>query len=107
MTTRAIPAGSAVSHSDSSGPSRPVASRRPSTATATKFTEDLIRKNATDRRAMRSAAMPPWRSTQAPRARPLAPLAGTSEPTASSDIPICQLRTHGMRRQNTGRNSRT
>ena len=107
MTARAIPAGSAVSHSDRSGPRTPVASRRPSAATATKFTEDLMRKNATDRRAMRSAAMPPWRSTQAPSARPLAPLAGTSEPTASSDQPICQLRSHGMRRQKTGRKSRT
>ena len=57
----------------------------PITATATKLTELLITKNATVRRAMSSAGIPPLRSAQAPRARPPAPLAGTSEPTASSD----------------------
>ena len=63
----------------------------PMTATATKFTELLIRKNATERRAIRSAGMPPRCRIQAPSARPPAPLAGTIEPTASSDQPISAL----------------
>ena len=56
------------------------------TATATKLTPLLIAKNATVRFAMSMAGMPPRRSTQAPNARPAAPLAGTSDPTASSDM---------------------
>ena len=84
-------AGKAVSQSDCSGPNRPIAIAVPITATATKFTELLIRKNATERRAMRSPSIPPLLSTQAPSASPAAPLAGTSEPAASSDPPICQL----------------
>ena len=40
---------------------------------------------------MRSPSIPPLLSTQAPSASPAAPLAGTSEPAASSDPPICQL----------------
>ena len=78
----------------------------PSTATATKLTELLMRKNATDRRAICSPGMPPSRRIQAPSARPPAPLAGTIEPTPSSDRPISQLvRPHAW--QKTGRNMRT
>ena len=66
-----------------------------------------MRKNATDRRAICSAGMPPWRRTQAPRARPPAPLAGTSDPTASSEKAISKLERHDIRSQNTGRNIRT
>ena len=79
----------------------------PMTATATKFTELLMRKNATDRRAIFSAGIPPWLRIHAPSARPPAPLAGTSEPTASSDQPISQLVRHDVYRQNTGRNIAT
>ena len=100
-------AGTAVSHSDRSGPSTPTASSVPSTATATKFTDDLMMKNATDRRAIRSPGIPLRCSTQAPSASPLAPDAGTSDPTASSAQPICQLRFQPIRRQNTGRNMTT
>ena len=46
------------------------ASSVPITATATKLTELLIRKKATERRAMRSAGMPPSCRIQAPSARP-------------------------------------
>ena len=74
------------------------------TATATKLTELLIRKNATERRAMCSAFMPPSCRTQAPSARPPAPLAGTIEPIASSEPPICQLRFQLIPRQKTGAN---
>ena len=76
----------------------------PSTATATKLTELLIRKKATERRAMRSAGIPPRCRIHAPSARPPAPLAGTSEPAASSDQAICALVRHDIRLQKTGRN---
>ena len=79
----------------------------PSTATAMKFTELLMRKKATERLAIRCAGMPPSRRIQAPSARPPAPLAGTIEPAASSDRPISQLVRHGMLRQKTGRNMTT
>ena len=79
----------------------------PSTATATKFTELLIRKNATERLAIRSAGMPPRLRIQAPSARPPAPLAGTIEPAPSSARPISQLVRHGMLWQKTGRNIST
>ena len=59
----------------------------PTTATATNLTELLRMKKATLRRAMSSAGMPLLRSAQAPSASPPAPLAGTIEPTASSDMP--------------------
>ena len=77
------------------------------TATATKFTELLMRKNATERRAIRSAGMPSRERIQAPRARPPAPLAGTIEPTPTSASPISALRRQGIRRQKTGRNMST
>ena len=64
----------------------------PSTATATKLTPDLMTKKATERRAIRAPSIPPLWRTQAPSARPPAPLAGTIEPIASSEPPICQLR---------------
>ena len=76
----------------------------PMIATATKLTELLIRKKATERRAIRSASMPPSCRTQAPSARPPAPLAGTSEPIASSEPPICQLRRQLSPRQKIGAN---
>ena len=79
----------------------------PSSATAMKFTELLIRKNATERLAIRCAGMPPSRRIQAPRARPPAPLAGTIEPAPSSDKPISQLVRHGMFWQKIGRNIST
>ena len=79
----------------------------PSTATATKLTELLIRKKATERRAIRSAGMPPSRRIQAPSASPPAPLAGTIEPAPSSARPISQLVRHGMFRQKIGRNITT
>ena len=79
----------------------------PSTATAMKFTELLIRKKATERLAIRSAGMPPSRRIQAPRARPPAPLAGTIEPAASSARPISQLVRQGMFWQKMGRNMNT
>ena len=79
----------------------------PRTATATKLTELLIRKKATERRAIRSAGI--WRRLRihAPSARPPAPLAGTIEPTPSSDQAISELVRHDIRRQNTGRNIST
>ena len=79
----------------------------PSTATATKFTELLIRKNATERLAIRCAGMPPSLRIQAPSARPPAPLAGTIEPAPSSDNPISQLVRHGRFWQKIGRNINT
>ena len=88
----ATAAGKAVSQRDRSGPTRPSAITVPSNATATKLTELLIRKKATDRRAIRSPPIPPLCSTHAPSASPPAPLAGISEPIASSEPPICQLR---------------
>ena len=75
-----------MSSAERSGPT-PSHMASPTTTTATKFTPLLITKNATERRAISSPGMPPLRSAQAPSARPLAPLAGTIEPTASSDIP--------------------
>ena len=78
-------AGTSVSSGDFSGP-RPSHIAVPITATATKFAALLSTKNATVRRAMSSAGMPPLRSAHAPNARPAAPLAGTSDPTASSDM---------------------
>src|SRR5690349_16130878 len=54
-----ISAGSSVSVHGSSTPNRPKYMSRPITATATKLTELLIRKNATERRAIRSPSMPP------------------------------------------------
>jgi hypothetical protein len=79
----------------------------PSTATAMKFTELLIRKKATERLAIRSAGMPPRLRIQAPSARPPAPLAGTTEPAPSSAKPISQLVRHGMLWQKMGRNNNT
>src|SRR5215218_9418831 len=105
VTDRA--AGSALSSSERCGPTRPAAISVPITATATKFTELLIRKNATERRAIRSAGIPRRLRIQAPSASPLAPLAGTIEPTASSAPPISALARHDIRRQNTGRNIST
>src|SRR3954465_6221113 len=79
--TRVAPAaGTAVSHSGWSGPASPRAMTVPSTATATKFTELLIRKNATERRAICSTGIPPSRRIHAPSARPPAPLAGVIGP---------------------------
>jgi hypothetical protein len=74
------------------------------TATATKLTPLLIRKNATERLAIRGPSIPPECRIQAPSARPPAPLAGTSDPMASSDPPICQLRRHGSPLQKIGPN---
>src|SRR4051794_9481493 len=79
----------------------------PMAATATKFTELLMRKNATDRRAILSAGIPARLRIHAPSARPPAPLAGRSEPTASSDQPISQLVRHDVDAQKTGRNIAT
>ena len=90
MTSIAPAAGTAVSQGDRSGPTRPRARAVPSTATATKFTELLMRKKATERLAIRSAGIPPSRRIQAPRARPPAPLAGTIEPggeLGQADLP--------------------
>jgi hypothetical protein len=97
-------AGSAVSSSERSGPMSPDAISVPSTATATKLTELLMRKNATERRAMRSTGIPPRCRIHAPSARPPAPLAGRSDPAASSDHAICALVRHDIRRQKIGRN---
>jgi hypothetical protein len=79
----------------------------PSTATATKLTELLMRKKATERRAICSPGMPPSCRIQAPSASPPAPLAGTIEPAPSSARPISQLVRHGMALQKTGRNMST
>ena len=68
----------------------------PSTATAMKFTELLIMKNATERRAITSPGMPPSLRIHAPSARPPAPLAGTIEPAPSSASAISTLVRHGM-----------
>src|SRR3954452_6565659 len=106
IVTTESAAGSAVSSSDFSGPT-PSAMSVPMTATATKFTELLMRKNATDRRAIWSAGIPARLRIHAPSARPPAPLAGSSEPTASSDQPISQLVRHEVEAQNTGRNIAT
>src|SRR4051794_21486652 len=99
-------AGSAVNSGDLCGPT-PSAITVPTTATATKFTELLMRKNATDRRATCSAGMPACVRIHAPSARPPAPLAGRSDPTASSDQPISQLVRHDVEAQKTGRNIAT
>ncbi len=107
ITASASTAGSAVSASDWCGPSTPTARRVPITATATKLTELLRRKKATERRAMWSAGIPPRRRIHAPSASPPAPLAGTIEPMPSSAHEISQLVRHDMRSQNTGRKSRT
>jgi hypothetical protein len=53
MASTASAAGNALPHSDTCGPINPTASAAPISATATKFTELLIRKKATDRRAIR------------------------------------------------------
>ncbi len=79
----------------------------PSAATATKLTELLIKKKATERRAIRSAGIPRRLRIQAPSASPPAPLAGTIEPTPSSATPISVLVRHDIRSQNTGRNIST
>src|SRR3954469_995954 len=106
IVTTESAAGSAVSSSDFSGPT-PSAMSVPMAATATKFTELLMRKNATDRRAILSAGIPARLRIHAPSARPPAPLAGRSEPTASSDQPISQLVRHDVDAQKTGRNIAT
>jgi hypothetical protein len=79
----------------------------PTIATARKLTELLMRKNATDRRAICSPGIPPWRSTHAPSARPAAPLAGTSAPTPSSDTASSRAVRFDMCGQKTGRNMST
>src|SRR4051812_48408021 len=106
IVTTESTAGSAVNNSDLCGPT-PSAITVPTTATATKFTELLSRKNATDRRAILSAGIPARLRIHAPSARPPAPLAGRSEPTASSDQPISQLVRHDVDAQKTGRNIAT
>ena len=85
----------------------PTANRVPITTTAAKFTLLLRRKNATERRAIWSPAIPPRRRIQAPSARPPAPLAGTIEPIPSSAHEISHALRHDMCRQNTGRNPST
>ena len=107
ITSPAAAAGTTVSQGERSGPKTPTASRVPSTATATKLIELLIRKKATERRAMRSAGMPPSCRIQAPSASPAAPLAGTIEPIPSDDQLISQLVRHGMWLQKIGRNMST
>src|SRR3954469_14639757 len=79
----------------------------PSAATATKFTELLIRKNATERRAITSPGMPLRASAHAPSARPPAPLAGTIEPVPSSDHASSDAVRHDIRLQKIGRNIAT
>ena len=79
-------AGRIVSSGETCGPT-PSHISVPITATATKFAALLSTKKATERRAISSAGMPPLRSAQAPSASPPAPLAGTIEPAASSDMP--------------------
>src|SRR4051812_50048847 len=88
MTSAARIAGTIVSHGDRVGPKAPTNISVPSTATATKFTELLMRKKATERRAILSAGMPPRLRIHAPRARPPAPLAGANEPAAGPDPPV-------------------
>ena len=100
-------AGTSVSHSDRSGPTSPVARIRPNAATAKKLTELLMRKKATERRAMRSASIPRRCRIHAPRARPPIPLAGTIDPIPSSTPPISALVRHDIERQKIGRNMRT
>ena len=107
ITSTAPAAGTAVSSNDFSGPNSPSAIDVPITATAAKLTELLIRKNATDRRAMRSVGMPPACRIQPPSASPAAPLAGTIEPIPSVDHAISQLVRNGMWLQKIGRNIRT
>src|SRR4051794_16086719 len=100
-------AGHAVSHSDRCGPTSPTAISVPSAATNTKLVALLMTKKATERRAISCAGMPAWLRTQAPSARPLMPLAGTIDPTPTSDHEIFQLSVQGIDGQNTGRNIRT
>ena len=76
-------------------------------ATATKFTELLMSRNATLRRATTATGMPERVRIQAPRATPPAPLAGTIEPTAISDSEISNVERHDIRGQNAGRNIAT
>ena len=96
-----------MSQSERWGPDRPTAITTPTTATATKLTAPLIRKNATERRAIWFVGMPPSRRIHAPRARPPMPLAGTIDPMASSDQPSSQAVRTGMWRQKIGRNMTT
>ena len=77
------------------------------TATATKLTALLISRNATERRAIVSSGIPSRWRIQAPSATPLAPLAGTSDPTASSASAISELVRRDIRGQKTGRNIST
>ena len=77
------------------------------TATATKLTELLISRNATERRAICSSGIPSRCRIQAPNASPLAPLVGISEPTASSASAISVVVRRDSRGQKTGRNIST
>ena len=76
-------------------------------ATATKFTELLMSRNATLRRATTATGMPERVRIQAPSATPPAPLAGTIEPTAISESEISNVERHDIRGQNAGRNIAT
>jgi len=95
-----------VSSGEKAGPT-PANISTPTTATATKLAALFREKNATLRRAMSSGAMPSLRSAHAPRASPPAPLAGSSEPTASSDIPSSYDVRHDMCVQKMGPNMST
>ena len=79
-------AGRSVSSTETCGPT-PRNIRTPITATATKFAPLLSTKKATEWRAISAPAIPLLRSAHAPSASPAAPLAGTSEPAPSADMP--------------------
>ena len=79
----------------------------PRTATATKLTELLMRKNATERRAMLCGFIPLRLSTHAPSASPPMPLAGTMEPIPSSDHPSSLALRQDILSQKIGRNMTT
>ena len=85
-----------MSASEKCGPT-PSAIRIPTTPTATKLIELLISRNAIERRAITGPGIPERLRIQAPSAMPPAPLAGTIEPTASSDKPISALERQRIR----------
>src|SRR3954452_5668245 len=103
MAAAAAAAKKIVSHGEKWGPT-PAHIRTPTTTTATKFTELLMRKNASERRAIFWVGMPPSRRIHAPSARPPIPLAGTIDPIPSSDQAISALVLRDMWLQKIGRN---
>ena len=79
----------------------------PSTATATKLTELLIRKKATERRAIRSAGMPPPAEDPGAERQPAGAAGRDDRAHRQLGDPDLQLVRHDIRSQNTGPNIST